>query len=951
MVFETEREDGEVTDDEEEYLPVAQKRCTNKTGNETPNIEDLRLAVFRSVVERKLTERKVEGDLAFNSHSFKTKCAEEFDENDGSSSDMEVETWDSNHKAVRKSESHSIALNSSDTIICKAISSSIHSAVDELSTNLEFESSMTVSENRNVLSVVFFFKENEQIDSFGLALKEQTRRKKAKSSVANGTAGESQRLSASFSFWSDEIPNELYTAAANRSSDLGSLAQTGSCVDVSNLAVLPMEYVPSGVSACSTKSEITKVTHTLSRNADGRTRVEESLKAIESASTIPLTAAQQRMKMVEDIARLKLEILLREKKNRVKDNGATNLKDFSKMAQASWFPLANSSKEPLPIVSGSDGTNTIFNTSANMAILQTPDNLGLLAVPISPHCSTTSAHTLTSISQVEEDSTAFPVMGQSQTEEALRAAALISRKKRPRDETVPHNVGDSTAERRLSLARAAIAPSLSVPAAAPHIQHQHTLYPSSRTRLGSSLLGSQHMPLAAAVLSPLSNFQKPPTVMIAPCISSSSTFGQNRRYVPTRTSSEDAPTTTTLYSTLMGIGAGLRAPPAGPRRPRSRSSSEHLTAEKETKGLETSLKVKQLTESKNAADFTTTQSSSGAPPLSETRSACPQRVNLMQSSGVHRAGDAETLPVSLNAGLSGIGGSNGLDYSYGQHDSLSELLCPPEDGLVFLEKWFGPPDLGSCPRGGGEHWKIKTDVPLTRGGAAFCYSRSQQAVSPAAPSPVQPSLSEDLIQRVRRLQKQQKLRSANTVASVSTDSELEFGEIFETHQRTDSSLVTPHDLDASDSDTDMLSPDVVVDVEVGAASPSVRDPAAQCAGSADPEGLSLSPTVDEAAATCDSNSMGSNIDYSGSSGAAGNGGCLQLLARSDSLCPSSRDTRNPIASDPPDILVGDNPVSYTDSDVAEESLPIMVLTSSYSASNSVTEMRSLRLREAELKVC
>jgi hypothetical protein len=971
MFIQNEREEGEVTDDEEEYLPVPQKRRADEIVTVTPNIEDLRLAVFRSVVQRKLTEKKVDTNSAFSSFFTKTEYVKEFDENDGSSSDMEVETWDSNVDAALQVECRPEALKASDSVVCEAETSSVPTAVDENSRNLDCESSMMISERKKVFSVVFHFKESEQLDSFGLGLKEQMKRKKAKNLVPNSAVIENQRLAASFSFWSADTP----TAGNNkgdRSANSGSTAPVGS-MDISSLAALPIECVSSVGAASSSKSAT--VSHTQSRTAEIRSSPEDSLGIVE-ISSVPLTAAQQRMKMVEDIARLKLEILLREKKNKAKDKGAT-FDDSAKLsrarAQASRISASHSTPALLPIGSDNRGAKMPLQTKIS-------DNSGLLPVPKSGPNVAASSQSRPSIPPSARKSQTTPsVQSQGQTEEALRAAALVSRKKRRREEIAPLHTEDETGERNspsLHVAASLLAPvPIPIPVHIPvPVRVQHTLYPSSRTRLGFSLYGTEHIPLAAALPSPPLPPSSSPKVQIsstAPSISSSSTFGQNRRYVPTRTSCEDPPSTTALYSTLMDIGVGLRVPSgsSGPR-----VSSKRLTLEGQRKGREGSLKTKMSTKMKIADDLQNNQSNhntlmdeeryshstgtwigSGTSSSNHNRRLPilpPGRIEngaLTEASSGHGRGEVDT-PVPSGAGPYGAGDSDELDYSYGQHDapSLYQQLSTPEERL---EDWYVPPDLG----------------PQSRQGAASSRPRPPLVVLPPPPPPLQPHLSEDFILRVRRL-KQQKLKSSNTVGSISTDSELEFGEILETVRSTDSYLVTPRDppsCPSGDSDTDMsVDKEIAVEaeeeeeVEVGEGSHNTDHPAAQQGRILVVEGHTPVSSVEAAAEDiCGPVGMvGVQCERScGSSEGTKLIETIDITSYVGDIIPASaRDTQSPVASDRPDILVRDNSNNIVQTAVTEAALPIPIPMSatntSSTSSASATEMRALKLREAELKV-
>jgi hypothetical protein len=964
MLIQNEREDGEVTEDEEEYLPVPQKRRADEIVTVTPNIEDLRLAVFRSVVQRKLTEKKVDNKLAFSSSFTKTERVKELDENDGSSSDMEVETWDSNRDAKVQVDCRPETLKAPNTTVCEAVTSSVPTAVDEPSANLDFESPIVINERKSVFSVVFYFKESERLDTFGLGLKEQMKRKKAKNAVANSAAIENQRLAASFSFWSADTSNAGNTAV-DRSTNLGFTATVGS-MDISSLAVLPVECIPSVSSSSSGKSAT--VTHTQSRTAEVRSNPEDSLILVDSSSAAPLTAAQQRMKMVEDIARLKLEILLREKKSKAKDNGATNLDDEAKRsrarAQASRIPTSRPTSALLPTSSDSGRTVSTFNTGGKIpSQTKTSDNSVLLPIPTSGHNQAPSSQSTPFIPPTAKKSQTMPsVQGQrqgqsqsqSQTEETLRAAALVSRKKRRREDSAPSPAEDKTIKGKsqsLSVAAGLSAPvpiptPVPAPVAVAVPRVQHTLYPSSRTRLGFSILGTEHLALAPALPSnplplPHSNSQKRQVSSTAQSISSSSTFGQNRRYVPTRTSSEDSPSATALYSTLMDIGVGLNAPSSSSS---SRSSSKRLSAEGQRKGREGSFKTKMSAKLKITVDV---QNIDSLPSTAMEEERYSHSTGTWTGSGPsssnHRGhgvgvGGIEA-PAPLSAGLYSAGGGNGLDYSYSynQHDSLSHVQGPPEGRL---EDWYRPPDLG----------------PESRNVASSSRPRPPQTVVPPPPPPVQSQLSEDFIRRVRRL-KELRLKSSNTVASVSTDSELEFGEIFEAVRSTDK-IVTPRDPPScltADSDTDMSVEEEIevgVEEEVGASIHSATHPAVEHGRSAVLEVSAPIPSAETAAAapvSCDPMGMVGMLEDSSLIGPE----ALTLTAPSGIIPATVSDSHSLVAPDIPDILVTNSPDSDVDTAATEASLttPMLVTNLSSSSSASASEMRALHLREAELKVC
>jgi hypothetical protein len=971
MVIQSEKEDGEVTDDEEEHLPVQQKRPADEIVTVTPNIEDLRLAVFRSVVQRKLTEKKVDNKSALRSFFIKTEYVTEFDENNGSSSDMEVETWNSKEDATLQAERRPEAPKASDPTVCDALTSSIPSVVEN-SRNLDYESSMMINDRKKVFSVVFYFNESERLDSFGLGLKEQIRRKKTKNSVPNSVVIENQRLAASFSFWSADAPIAGNTTG-DRSANSGSTTPIGS-LDISSLAALPIECVSSVGSGSSSKSAT--VANTQPRTAAIRSNPEDSLAPIEICSA-PLTAAQQRMKMIEDIARLKLEILLREK-NKAKDKGA-NLDDSAKLfrarAQASRIPASQSTSALLPI--GGDNRSGKISVQTKIS-----DNTGLFPVPTTVHNTAASSQSKPAIPpSARKGQLIYSVQGQSQgqgqTEEALRAAALVSRKKRKREEIAHLPTEDEKGDRNapsLSVTTSLSAPvpipisvPIPVPVAVPRVEH--TLYPSSRTRLGFSLFGSEHLHLAAALPSPplpRSNSQIAQISSTAPSVSSSSTFGQNRRYVPTRTSCEDPPTSTALYTTLMGIGVGLRAPSGSSS---SRSSSKRLSVEGQRIGREASLKttmpsnvkladdlqnnrsnrITQLAEERYSHSTGTwigsgTSSSSNNHRLPIPPLGCVVNGALTQARSRHGTGDRDT-PVTSGAGPYGTEDSNMLDYSYDQHDtsSLSQQLSP--SGERF-EDWYVPPDLG----------------PQARQGAASSRPRPPLVVL-LPPPPVPPHLSEDFIQRVRRL-KQQKLRSSSTVGSISTDSELEFGEVFEAARSTDNNLVTPRDplsCPSADSDTDMsVEEEVAVEaeVEVEAGRHGTFHLAAQQGRILVSEGLTPISSVKAAAAVTRSpvDMVGVQCERSCSSSEG-----LELIEPIDIPSNSSSDiipasvsrTRSPVDSDLPDILVRDDSDStvHTAATEAVLHIPMPATNSSSSSSASVNEMSALRLREAELKVC
>ena len=973
MLIQNEREDGEVTEDEEEYLPVPQKRRADEIVTVTPNIEDLRLAVFRSVVQRKLTEKKVDNKLAFSSSFTKTKHVKELDENDGSSSDMEVETWDSNRDAKVQVDCRPETLKAPNTTVCEAVTSSVPAAVDEPSANLDFESPIVINERKSVFSVVFYFKESERLDTFGLGLKEQMKRKKAKNAVANSAAIENQRLAASFSFWSADTSNAGNTAV-DRLTNLGFTATVGS-MDISSLAVLPVECIPSVSSSSSGKSAT--VTHTQSRTAEVRSNPEDSLILVDSSSAAPLTAAQQRMKMVEDIARLKLEILLREKKSKAKDNGATNLDDEAKRsrarAQASRIPTSRPTLALLPTSNDSGGTVSTFNTGGKIpSQTKTSDNSVLLPIPTSGHNQAPSSQSKpfipptakksqTMLSVQDQRQGQGQSQSQSQTEETLRAAALVSRKKRRREDSAPSLAEDKTIKGKsqsLSVAAGLSAPVPILPApvavAVPRVQH--TLYPSSRTRLGFSLLGTEHLALAPALPSkplplPHSNSQKLQVSSTAQSISSSSTFGQNRRYVPTRTSSEDPPSATALYSTLMDIGVGLNAPSSSSS---SRSSSKRLSAEGQRKGREGSFKTKMSAKLKITVDLQNIDSlpstaieeeryshSTGTWTGSGPSSSNHRGHGVGVGVGVEVGMGGIEAPAPLSAGLYSAGGGNGLDYSYSynQHDSLPHVHGPPEGRS---EDWYRPPDLG----------------PESRNVASSSRPRPPQTVVPPPPPPVQSHLSEDFIRRVRRL-KELRLKSSNTVASVSTDSELEFGEIFEAVRSKDK-IVTPRDPPScltADSDTDMsveeeIAVGVEVEEEVGVSVHSALHPAVEHGRSAVLEGSAPIPSAETAAAaqvSCDPVGMVEMLEDSSFISPE----ALTLIAPTGIIPATVSDSHGPVAPDIPDILVTNSPDSDVDTAATGASLtiPMLVTNLSSSSSASASEMRALHLREAELKVC
>ena len=353
-----EREDGEVSEDEEEVIFTKVGSVQdNIPPTISPDVNDLRLAVFRSVVKRKMAEKslKLEGTRNLPSKKkFKaplTEINQSSQPCSGSSSDMEVEMWDS---ARAGSMDAPVSEVISDETSQGDFKPEIRQTREPFHTDVSKNGTATIAEELIpldlsdcptksiskciigeglIFTTVFHFKEGEQLDSFGLGLLEQKHmRHQGKSDTLNNTSAESQKLGAILSYWPARgSRTELPSIPDGRrdSASIMSVPAAGICSESRLLAssiesqlVVPLiKRTISAVSMTNTSEALGATSGSVNGTrirtigaAGGKKKIESTASETISNLTSKLTAAQQRSKIEEDIARLKVEILMREKK-------------------------------------------------------------------------------------------------------------------------------------------------------------------------------------------------------------------------------------------------------------------------------------------------------------------------------------------------------------------------------------------------------------------------------------------------------------------------------------------------------------------------------------------------------------------------------------------------------------------------------------------------------------
>ena len=528
-----EREDGEVTEDEEEAVlsnevAVQVQLPTYKL----PDVNDLRLAVFRSVVERKMAEKSLnsEGTGKFPP---KKKCKATTKEinppsqlSGGSSSDMEVEMWDSTEaeassmnnlvSEIRSDETSQSVLKpdirQSDELLRADVCSSVSITVASDGVSLVLPAcppkgaSDSVTGDGLSINAVFHFKEGELLDSFGLGLQERKHKKHKGSFDSNATSAESQKLAAIFSYWhmkgnkgespsfscSDERGDaaglltgpsvgispdgRLLANSIERQSANPSMKRTGSTVSMTS-SIGTAGSATAGVAA-GTANGARATAAKAKGGADGKKEAANILSSSILKVTSNLSAAQQRSKIEEDIARLKVEILMRERKAKHVN------------VQPSLKPL------PLP-AAGREGMRApVQKTSLSPLAVRVPTPLPVAApAPVvvvegRPSAVTVGAKIpiasclLPMLDTITTPAPSSMMMSGLLDEHLLRAAALISRKKKQKDK--PPNSASTGGSPGLAVSLAAFVPvPPSAPLPATPVRRVKT-YPSSRCNLAFS---------------------------------------------------------------------------------------------------------------------------------------------------------------------------------------------------------------------------------------------------------------------------------------------------------------------------------------------------------------------------------------------------------------------------------------------------------------------------------
>ena len=616
MVQFYEREEGEVTDDDEEDLPSTTQTGNNLDPNIDPSsLDDLRLAVFRSVVQRKLRTVDKRSSQAIKSILPSIIIRETDDKDNGSSSDMEVETWVPSEPIKEKpamteiSYESVIKLSSMGSSACKEVtapnvlSTVSTTATDESTTIVATDDTDTHAvASRRDFSVVFHFVKGEELDTFGLGIKQQkSRRTKLTNPDAAANLSESQRLGASFTYFrevktiaSDAPLVDTSIADALRAKLLGdrearkNKEQTNNGSEDRLLANTDPSRVISATATSSRAATFSSAVHADKSRVHGGSiivKVENLDKSTPPAPVSKIATAlpiqsigvvQQRTNMEESIARLKLQILLREKaaakkKDAVLTALASGQKNCSvastphqpcavmpqKRADFSPVPaskLSHSIISPLipftaPSSSSVSVSAALFPSHTTVHYSHSMGPLSLSSAP--PFYPPLPRQPSPPVPPVPPTDCPPPL-----SEQDLRAAALTSRKKRSRDD-VETPVVNKAAGKRPHPASNPPTPTTSAPATAVSRPPTPSVYPSSRTGLGPSPSPSPFpfLPLPPPYHRPVlifgdmgthnsdspSNVQEPHSEGVqAPTERRSSGFGKSWRYVPTVASREES---------------------------------------------------------------------------------------------------------------------------------------------------------------------------------------------------------------------------------------------------------------------------------------------------------------------------------------------------------------------------------------------------------------------------
>ena len=578
-----EREDGEVSEDEEEVIFTKVGSVQdNIPPTISPDVNDLRLAVFRSVVKRKMAEKalKPEGNRNLPSKKkFKaplTEINQSSQSCSGSSSDMEVEMWDSARAGSMYAPVSEIIsdetsqedfkpeiLQTREPFITDASIIGTTTIAEKLVT-LDLSDCPTKSISKCItgggliFTTVFHFKEGEQLDSFGLGLREQKHmRHQGNSDTLNTTSAESQKLGAILSYWPLKgSRTELSSIPDGRrdSASIMSVPAVGTCLE----SHLPASSIERQLVVPLIKRTISTVSMTNTSEAFGATSGSGSVngtrirtiggaggkKKIESTAfeTIPnvtskLTAAQQRSKIEEDIARLKVEILMREKKAK-RLNAPPSLKPPLSTGTDSntkvWDTLSPigviSSKSKIAVstvqVAGKAPRKKYSSSNSPAAAVPGPvprpaPGSGPGSVRAATECTKLSPApcllskltTITASSSSSGNGNGNEAEAELQDERLLRAAALTSRKKKQTN--IPPNNGSTVDSSASSISFAAFVPVplsvslLAPPAPAP----RGKTYPSSRCNLAFS--GGHNHVLAAPPDTPNDAFLRLESTLIS----------------------------------------------------------------------------------------------------------------------------------------------------------------------------------------------------------------------------------------------------------------------------------------------------------------------------------------------------------------------------------------------------------------------------------------------------
>ena len=387
------------------------------------------------------------------------------------------------------------------------------------------------------INAVFHFKEGEQLDSFGLGLQERKLKKHKGAFDSNTTSAEGQKLAAIFSYWhakgnkgespsfscSDERGDaaglltgpavgikqdvRLLVSSIERQSANPSMKRTASTVSMTGSTGTAVSAT-AGVTAGTVNGARATATASAKGGANGKKEATNILSSSMLKSTSTLTAAQQRSKIEEDIARLKVEILMREKK-------AKRLN-----VQPSLKPM------PLPLPSaGLEGVRApVKKISPSPLAVRAPATLPLpMPVPAPAPVPVVDVEARASavdvgaplpiasclLPMLDTITTAAPappsvMMSGLLDEHLLRAAALISRKKKQKDKSPKSASTGVSPGLAVALSLAAFVPvPPSAPLPASPVRRAKT-YPSSRCNLAFS--GGRNYLLAAPPVNTMEAF-------------------------------------------------------------------------------------------------------------------------------------------------------------------------------------------------------------------------------------------------------------------------------------------------------------------------------------------------------------------------------------------------------------------------------------------------------------